>query len=129
GLGLLVALQVGRLVNGAAVLPAAMGIAALVLLLGYGRYQERVLAEKLGQHYVAQLRVGLISHSMLASKVPSLGITVARASNDLSSVRNWVAQGIAPMLAGIPLVAISMAGLWMLHPVLALALGLPVLAL
>jgi ABC-type multidrug transport system fused ATPase/permease subunit len=129
GLGLLVALQVGRLVNGAAVLPAAVGIAALVLLLGYGRYQERVLAEKLGQHYVAQLRVGLISHSMLASKVPSLGITVARASNDLSSVRNWVAQGIAPMLAGIPLVAISMAGLWMLHPVLALALGLSVLAL
>lgn len=129
GLGLLAALQVGRLVNGAAVLPAIVGTAALVLLLGCGRYLERVLAEKLGQHYVAQLRVGLISHSMLASKVPSLGITVARASNDLSSVRNWVAQGIAPMLAGIPLVLISMAGLWMLHPALALALGLPVLLL
>lgn len=128
-LGVFIALQVGGLVNGAAVAPAAAGIGALILLLGTGRYLERVLAEKLGQHYVAQLRLSLISHSLLAPKVPSVGITVARASNDLSSVRNWVAQGIAPLLAGIPLVLISMAGLWMLHPMLALALGLPVLVL
>lgn len=128
-LGVAIALLVGALVGGGAVLPMSLGIGALILVLGYGRYLERVLAEKLGQHYVAQLRLSLISHSLLAAKVPSVGITVARASNDLSSVRNWVAQGIAPLLAGIPLVLISMAGLWMLHPVLALALGLPVLVL
>ena len=129
GLGVLIALLVGALVGGGAVAPIAAGIVALIVALGLGRYLERVLAEKLGQHYVAQLRISLISHSLLASKVPSVGITVARASNDLSSVRNWVAQGIAPLLAGIPLVLISMAGLWTIHPALALALGLPVLAL
>ncbi|MBP2372152.1 ABC transporter ATP-binding protein [Paeniglutamicibacter psychrophenolicus] len=128
-LGVAIALLVGALVTGAAVLPLATGIGALILLLGAGRYSERVLAEKLGQHYVAQLRLSLISHSLLAPKVPSVGITVARASNDLSSVRNWVAQGIAPLLAGIPLVLISMAGLFALHPALALALGVPVLVL
>lgn len=129
GLGVGIALLVGALVTGGAVLPMSLGIGALILVLGYGRYLERVLAEKLGQHYVAQLRLGLISHSLLAARVPSVGITVARASNDLSSVRNWVAQGIAPLLAGIPLVLISMAGLWMIHPALALALGVPVLVL
>ncbi len=129
GLGVLIALLVGALVGGGAVLPMSLGIGALILLLGYGRYLERVLAEKLGQHYVAQLRLSLISHSLLAARVPSVGITVARASNDLSSVRNWVAQGIAPLLAGIPLVLISMAGLWVLHPALALGLGAPVLVL
>ncbi|WP_411730533.1 ABC transporter transmembrane domain-containing protein [Paeniglutamicibacter sp.] len=128
-LGVGVALLVGALVSGGAVLPMSVGIGALILVLGYGRYLERVLAEKLGQHYVAQLRLSLISHSLLAAKVPSVGITVARASNDLSSVRNWVAQGIAPLLAGVPLVLISMAGLWMIHPALALGLGAPVLVL
>lgn len=128
-LGVVIALLVGALVGGGAVLQLSVGIGALILLLGAGRYLERVLAEKLGQHYVAQLRLSLISHALLAPKVPSVGITVARSSNDLSSVRNWVAQGIAPLLAGIPLVLISMAGLWMLHPGLALALGLPVLLL
>lgn len=128
-LGVAVALLVGALVSGGAVLPTAAGIGALILLLGYGRYLERVLAERLGQHYVAQLRLGLVSHSLLASRTPSVGITVARASNDLSSVRNWVSQGIAPLLAGIPLLLISGAGLWDLHPALALALGVPVLLL
>ncbi|WP_411720932.1 ABC transporter transmembrane domain-containing protein [Mycetocola sp.] len=128
-LGVTIALLVGSLVNGGAKLPVVAGIGALILVLGYGRYLERVFAEKLGQHYVAQLRVSLISHSLLARKAPSVGITVARASNDLSSVRNWVAQGIAPMLAGIPLVLISMVGLWVLNPLLAPALGLPVLVL
>lgn len=128
-LGVAVALLVGALVSGGAVLPTAAGIGALILLLGYGRYLERVLAERLGQHYVAQLRLSLVSHSLLASKTPSVGITVARASNDLSSVRNWVSQGIAPLLAGIPLLLVAGAGLWVLHPALALALGLPVLVL
>ncbi|MGL3807635.1 ABC transporter ATP-binding protein [Paeniglutamicibacter sp. R2-26] len=128
-LGVGVAMLAGALVSGGAVVPTAAGIAALVALLVLGRYLERVLAEKLGQHYVAQLRLGLVSHALLAGRPPSVGITVARASNDLSSVRNWVSQGIAPLLAGIPLLLVSGIGLWMLHPALVPALAVPVLLL
>ena len=129
GLGVGIALLLGSLVSGAPMVPLSVGIAVMILAWGYGRYLERVVAEKLGQDYVAQLRLLLISHSLLAPKVPSMGITVTRASNDLAAVRNWVAQGIAPLLAGIPLVLISMLGLWALHPLLALALAVPVLLL
>lgn len=128
-LGVLIALQVGSLVAGSRVLPTTLALSAMIIALGIGRYRERVLAEKLGQDYVAQIRLALVSHSMLARHTPSVGITVARASNDLSSVRNWVSQGIAPLIAGVPLVVISAIGLWMLHPMLALALIVPVLLL
>lgn len=128
-LGVLIALLVGSLVAGSPVLPVTLGLGAMIIALGFGRYRERVLAEKLGQDYVAQIRLSLVSHSMLARHTPAVGITVARASNDLSSVRNWVSQGIAPLIAGVPLVVISAVGLWLLHPMLTLTLIIPVLVL
>ncbi|MGP9651411.1 ABC transporter transmembrane domain-containing protein [Glutamicibacter sp. AOP38-B1-38] len=125
-LSIAIAWQVGQLAT-------AFGLGALtwviVLSLAFfcAKFIERVLAERLGQHYVAQLRGSLISHALKARRGPSVGITVARSSNDLSSIRNWVTQGIVPLLAGIPLIVFAALGLGALHPLLAAALVLPVL--
>lgn len=109
-------------------LAAGIGIGSLAAVLGLAgcfflaKYAERVLAEKLGQHYVAQLRRGLISHALRSARGPSMGITIARSTNDLSSIRNWIVQGLVPLLAGLPLLLVSGIGLWLLHPWLALGL-------
>lgn len=100
-------------------------VLGLALAFGLGKFAERVLAEKLGQHYVAQLRGGLLKQSLTADRAPGLGITVARSTNDLSSVRNWVIQGIVPLMAGIPLLLFALAGLYLSAPPLALALLIP----
>lgn len=74
---------------------------------------------------MAQLRGGLLKQSLTADRAPGLGITVARSTNDLSSVRNWVIQGIVPLMAGIPLLLFALAGLYLSAPPLALALLIP----
>nr|WP_257910301.1 hypothetical protein [Janibacter limosus] len=70
--------------------------------LGATRYVDRVAAERLGQDYVQELRRGLVGHAMTSASAPSLGITIARSSNDPASVRNWVSLGIAPIIAPGP---------------------------
>lgn len=125
-LSVIIAWQVGQLAATFS-LGALLWVIVLSLAFFGGKFAERVLAEKLGQHYVAQLRLSLISHALMASRGPSVGITVARSSNDLSSIRNWVTQGIVPMIAGIPLIIFGAIGLGLLHPLLAMALVVPVL--
>ncbi|MCG2624535.1 ABC transporter ATP-binding protein/permease [Arthrobacter sp. I2-34] len=107
-----------RTVAVAGLLAAAGGIAA-------GRIAERVLAERLGQHYVQELRTGLMAAVLADGKGPSVGITIARITNDLTSVRNWITQGIAPLAVGIPVLVGTTAALWFLSPPLALAMALP----
>jgi ABC-type multidrug transport system fused ATPase/permease subunit len=102
----------------AALVAAAHGVGGLRLL-------ERVLAEKLGQHYINEIRTGLVRSALVAETGPSLGITIARTTNDLSSVRNWIALGIAPLTVGVPLILGSGAALWFLAPALSAALLLP----
>jgi len=105
-------------------LAALCTVVGLVLGFFVARYLERVLAEKLGQHYVAQLRRGLIAHALRSARGPSAGITIARSTNDLSSIRNWIVQGLVPLVAGLPLLVVSGVGLWLVHPLLAASLGL-----
>ncbi|MBB0969564.1 ABC transporter ATP-binding protein, partial [Dietzia aerolata] len=101
-------LLVGELLGGAGQ-PRRMimvDLAALAMVLAglaITRYADRVIAEKLGQDYVRQLRRGLVAHAMTSPSAPSLGITIARSTNDLASVRNWVSLGIAPLVALVPL--------------------------
>ncbi|MGO3510273.1 MAG: ABC transporter ATP-binding protein, partial [Glutamicibacter arilaitensis] len=76
-------------------LGAVLGLVACFFL---AKYAERVLAEKLGQHYVAQLRRGLVTHALRSARGPSMGITIARSTNDLSSIRNWIVQGMVPLV-------------------------------
>ncbi|SNC63077.1 ABC-type multidrug transport system, ATPase and permease component [Kytococcus aerolatus] len=83
-------------------LTAVLVLAAVAV--GLLRWAEWVLAELLGQHYVLEVRRLLVSAALAPGRQANLGITVARTTNDLSALRNWVAQGIAPLASGIPLV-------------------------
>lgn len=130
GLGILAGLLsiaaswlIGQLAAGFT-MAALCSVSGLVLGFFVAKYLERVLAEKLGQHYVAQLRRGLIAHALRSVSGPSAGITIARSTNDLSSIRNWIVQGMVPLVAGIPLLLVSGIGLWLLHPLLLASLGL-----
>ncbi|MET3920324.1 ABC-type multidrug transport system fused ATPase/permease subunit [Arthrobacter sp. UYEF20] len=106
-------------------LTAVGGLLAAAGGIGVGRIAERVLAERLGQSYVQELRRGLMTAVLAKMNGPSVGITIARITNDLSSVRNWVSMGIAPLTAGIPLIAGTTTALWLLSPPLAVAMALP----
>lgn len=97
--------------------------------MGATKYAERVLAERLGQDYVRELRGRLVSSALGGEGNPSLGITIARTTNDLTSIRSWVAQGIAPLVAAVPLVVGSVVVLALLHWTLAAATLMPLLML
>ncbi|MFT4471263.1 ABC transporter transmembrane domain-containing protein [Arthrobacter sulfonylureivorans] len=142
GTGLLMAAAAGasallmiRLLDGsspagaAGILPLGFGLAATALGLGVLRAAERLLAEKLGQDYIHEIRKGLVAASLASDRGPSPGVTIARNTNDLSSIRNWIALGIAPLAVGIPLILGTAAALWFLSPALALAVVVPLLLL
>ncbi len=99
------------------------------LAVGALRIHERVIAERLGQHYVHQLRVHLLTDALTPGHSTSLGVTVARTTNDLSGVRNWVSQGIAPLVVAAPLIGGSLAVLAVMDWRLAVAMGAPLLLL
>ena len=86
---------------------------------------ERVVSEQLSQSYVHQLRLGMIRRHLSDGNVRSLGVAVARTTNDLSSIKSWITQGVAPLAVDIPLVVGAGAVLLLLDPVLGLALLLP----
>ena len=69
-------------------------VAVLVLIagiVGWTRSRERLLSERLGQDYAHEIRLCLIRQVLDGHRRSSLGTTLTRASNDLTSVRNWVA--------------------------------------
>lgn len=128
--GLLVGVLLGGVGQPRHQILADLAVLALVLTgLGVTRYADRVIAEKLGQDYVQQLRRGLVSHAMTSPAAPSLGITIARSTNDLASVRNWVSMGIAPLVALVPLALGSIGALAVLDPALAAVVGGPLIVL
>lgn len=100
-------------------------LVAAALVLGLMRMLERRFAERLGQDYVQEMRAGLVAASLESARGPSVGITVARTTNDLSSIRNWVALGLAPVAVGVPVILGTTAALAWLHPVLAVAVLAP----
>lgn len=130
GAGLLVGVLIGDVGQPTSEVLTDLGILALALAgLGVTRYVDRVVAERLGQDYVHQIRRGLIAHAMTSPSAPSLGITIARSTNDLASVRNWVSLGIAPLIALVPLVLGSLAALAVLGWHLAAVVALPLVLL
>lgn len=109
----------------------ALLVAGLVALVGATaglRVLERRLAERLGQDYVHQIRKELIRGALGPGRSPSLGITIARTSNDLNSVRNWVTLGVAAAVSGVPLILVLTGALWTMSPALAVAVMGPLLA-
>jgi ABC-type multidrug transport system fused ATPase/permease subunit len=105
-----------------------LAVAALTVAacgMGAGRVAERVLAERIGQHYVQELRTGLMAAFLADPAGSSPGIAIARITNDLTSVRNWITMGIAPLVVGVPLIVGTTIALWFLSPPLALAVAIP----
>jgi len=97
--------------------------------VGLLRMAERVLSERLSQDYVHQIRLGLIRRNLLDGKVRSLGVAVARTTNDLTSVKNWISQGVAPLAVGIPLIFGVGVALAILDPWLLVGLVIPIVVL
>ncbi len=109
---------------------ALLALAAGAVVLGLVRARERVLAERLGQHYVQEIRTGLVASGLAGAgrsgAAPSLGITVARTTNDLTSVRNWVALGVAPLAVAVPVLVGVLGALALVDPLLVAAVATPV---
>lgn len=96
------------------------------LVVGLLKTAERILTERLSQHYVHELRLGLVRRTLTTGLGNSLGVAVARTTNDLTSVKNWVSMGIAPLAAGIPMVLGTTVVLALLSPPLVIAVLVPV---
>jgi ABC-type multidrug transport system fused ATPase/permease subunit len=105
------------------------GLAGAALSLGALRAWERVLTEKLGQDYTHEIRKGLVKSALATDRGPSPSATIARNTNDLSSVRNWIAMGIAPLAVGIPLILGTAVALWGLSPALSFAVVVPLVVM
>jgi ABC-type multidrug transport system fused ATPase/permease subunit len=136
------ALNAGTAPDGTALDPAAVaqagtyvpwfqiGILATAVLSIFGaRWAERVVGEDLGQDYVHQLRRRLIGGTLAGAGNPSLGVTITRASNDLTAVRNWVSQGIVPLMTSLPLIVVVVVVLMLSNWQIGLAVGLPIVLL
>ena len=101
------------------------GLAAAVLGIGSARWIERVVAEDLGQDYVYEQRRRLVAAALHNIGNKSLGVVVTRASNDLTAIRNWIAQGIVPMLTALPLIAVILVGLAITNWPVAITVAIP----
>ncbi|HEY6932011.1 MAG TPA: ABC transporter ATP-binding protein [Marmoricola sp.] len=104
-------------------------LVGIALVVGWTRTQQRVLSERLGQDYAHQIRLHLVRRVLEGSRRTSLGTTLTRASNDLSAIRNWVAQGVSPIAVGIPVVLGCTLVLVTIDPLVALGVLAPLLAL
>jgi ABC-type multidrug transport system fused ATPase/permease subunit len=104
---------------------AILSIVAAAVAIGGLRVEERIAAERLGQDYVREVRRELVESELTPGGRTHLGITVARTTNDLASVRNWVSQGVGPLAAGIPLIVGSAVGLAVIDLYLGLGFLLP----
>jgi ABC-type multidrug transport system fused ATPase/permease subunit len=102
-----------------------VSIVAAAVALGGLRVEERIAAERLGQDYVRDVRRDLVQAELIPGSRTHIGITVARTTNDLSSVRNWVSQGVGPLAAGIPLIVGSVVGLTIIDPFLGIGFLFP----
>lgn len=84
----------------------AVGLLAAVGLAAGMRWAERVVAERVGQHYVLEVRASLFGH---LTRVPARelsrrnrGSMLLRFVGDLSALRLWVSLGLSRLLvAGI----------------------------
>lgn len=130
---LLVQLAFDRLVaTGASVgsrryLLVAGGLVGAAALSAVLRAVERIEAERLGQHYVYQLR--LVLYDRLTSLPPrtiqrrSQGAVALRFVGDITAVRQWVSRGLARLVVGATMVSGALAALAFISPVLAAGLA------
>lgn len=124
-LSVAVAVLTPRLLTaGAGAWGLAVVLLGAALLVGAARIGERVAAEDLGQDYVRETRRLLVTSALVPERSINLGSTIARTTNDLTAVKNWISLGISPIVVGVPLIAGIVIGLFLLLP----TLGVVVLA-
>ena len=94
------------------------------------RYRERVVAERVGQAYVAALRVDLFQHLAHVSARDIAhrrsGALSLRFVGDLSAVRNWVSLGLARLVSSLIVLPAATAALFLLNPHLGIAAAVPI---
>ncbi len=117
---------------GSTQLAGVSAVIALIAAAAYLRMQERVSAERLGQHYVRSLRKVL--YDQLQGLDPRTrqarpgGTFFVRFVGDLGAVRQWISLGLARLaVAGIS-TGISLAALATLNVAVAMAAGCLLLA-
>jgi len=107
---------------------AAWLIAALVAAgaaLAWLRTVERVQAERMGQHYAAELRLSLFE--ALAGQSPrrlqsrSRGGTLLRFMGDVKGVRRWVSLGLPRLAVGAVCAGLALTALAVVDPWVSLA--------
>jgi ABC-type multidrug transport system fused ATPase/permease subunit len=107
---------------------SALGLSVLLiaagLLVGAARIIERVVSEDLGQDYIQEVRRLLVASALAPDRSMNLGTTIARVTNDLSAVKNWVSLGISPLVVGVPLIAGIVVAMFLLTPPLGLVVAL-----
>lgn len=107
------------------------GLAAAVLVSAWLRAQERISGEKLGQHYVQEVRAVLFQH---LTTVPARelgrrhrGSLLLKFVGDLSALRLWVSRGLARLLVAGVAITLALTALSVMNPRLALGVGLVLL--
>ena len=107
---------------------------ALIALSGLSiaglRYGERIVAERVGQDYVASLRVKLFRHLAQVSARDIAGRRSGALSlrfvGDLAAVRGWVSLGLARMISSLIVLPLATAALFLLNPHLGVAAAIPI---
>lgn len=110
----------------------AAGFAAAALLLALLRMLERVDAERLGQEYTHDVRVGLFRH--MGSMSPRLlqrrsrGAVLLRFVGDMAALKQWVSQGLARLTVASVTTVGTVAALAFVNLWLALMVGVALAA-
>lgn len=114
----------------------ALPIVALGLVAGAGlaigglRFYERVVAEKVGQHYAASLRIMLFKHMARVSArdiaARRNGSLALRFVGDLTAVRGWVSMGLARMLSALVVLPVATGVLFYMNSEIGLAATVPI---
>lgn len=115
---------------GGAIPPAPLALIALAgLLIAAARVAGRSVAETLGQHYAAVLRLTLFDY-LARCPAPALarrraGGLALRFVGDLTAVRGWVGAGLPRLLSAALALPAAVATAFALDPALGAAISLP----
>lgn len=105
-----------------------LGVVA-ILLLASGRYLERYIAEDMAQGYICGLRKQVFEHTLSLPvtdrELVNKGGTLLRLTSDMSAIRNWIVQGLAPLIVILIWIGGALIGLLQYHPWLVAAVLLP----
>ena len=107
-----------------AILVAALAVASVVVVLL--RLVELVDAERLGQHYVTEVRLALFDGLADGPKRMSRGVSTTRLMNDLASLKTWVGFGLGRSYAAWLSLGGCVVAAALIDPLLALVVFVPI---